>query len=494
MKNKKNIKLVVLIIVILGLSITSAFAKMMKYKTTSYDEKPILIPIELSYDIGCECFTTYFKFSDVEDVDFYPKYSRSIFVYGLEKMKAKKVKLKVKLEKTKKKRRFIDGIEEIMFIIDGVEEVLSFKGEHIKGNRKEIEFKEEKTLILINLSMAETNKTKPEDETNMKIIAKKIKVNNIPIINEHNYQGTAIITDNLGNVYRPAVTPGEINVQITSDQIKEARLRNGFDRATGIKFDIAYANEKNAWEIMRLWKQETFTFKFILESCGQKMPNKIDAYVDGTCKDNDILSQVKKSFLVENKGIFEKQETLRIPFYKGHFQDDVKAFVKNEQQQTIEFKRMGNIFTLHWNICKPALAVVIFLTNSRKGLIKQDIIDRETREIFSLASTYRLYVGWVSYNRTRYQLNNFENVQSRQINISEINTNDTTETTLKKIEADISRKFIKSNEPTKLIIILDSSTVSYSYTREKGYSNSNLSVKFVDIDDISKMDEFIKED
>ncbi|MCU0290225.1 MAG: hypothetical protein MUF15_28050, partial [Acidobacteria bacterium] len=135
------------------------------------------------------------------------------------------------------------------------------------------------------------------------------------------------------------------------------------------------------------------------------------------------------------------------------------------------------------------LAIVVFITNSRYALKKQDEIDQAISLVFSLKSNYKdLYVGWVDYNKTSFQLKEFKNSKGQQINISDVNNNDTADVSLNKIIDYIKRKFTSGNANKgqkstfgRLAVILDKSA---AYLDRLDYSTQDLKVQLIDINDV----------
>jgi tetratricopeptide (TPR) repeat protein len=143
---------------------------------------------------------------------------------------------------------------------------------------------------------------------------------------------------------------------------------------------------------------------------------------------------------------------------------------------------------------KPALAVVVFLTNSRYGIKKQHIIDEKVRRVTRFLSNYKnFYTGWVSYSRTDFRLNEFNDEYKRQILISDQSYVDTADFTLSKVVNYINQKFANVNvlrgekmKPDKLLIILDKTIVSSNsrFLNDSGYSERKLNIKLIDIREV----------
>lgn len=172
--------------------------------------------------------------------------------------------------------------------------------------------------------------------------------------------------------------------------------------------------------------------------------------------------------------------------------DEINA--KGISQVSVKGKQSYKIKNHDEASFKPALAVVVFLTNSRYGIIKQHIIDEKVRRLYRFLSDYKnFYTGWVSYTRTGFRLNDFDDEYERQILISDLSSVDTTDVTLCNIVDYINQKFSNVNvlrgrklKSDKLMIILDRTTVSSNsrFLSDDGYSEKKLNIKFIDIREV----------
>jgi hypothetical protein len=134
------------------------------------------------------------------------------------------------------------------------------------------------------------------------------------------------------------------------------------------------------------------------------------------------------------------------------------------------------------------LAIVVFITNSRNALKKQDVIDQAIRSAFASKKNFKvLYIGWVRYKKYDFEMIELKNNNEPQINISDVNINDTADASLNKIIKIIKEKFTWINvengekQTDRLVVILDK---KITYLKFQDYSSQDLKVKLIDFNEI----------
>jgi len=306
----------------------------------------------------------------------------------------------------------------------------------------------------------------------------------IHISNETNYNGQVILTDNLGKTYTIPITQSAFQIEIEGKQITSARLAPEVLLENGKKYRIYPNKEGNGCKIIPI-EEKILNFQFSIKTCGEKRPAQISMYLDGPLDQyGDPVKKTPIPFDIDpQKDDFQHSKAVSVDPRKP----GITAYIMNSLEGKIPCRVGNNVVHVDIDLCKPALALVVFITNSRKALQKQDAVDMAIRKIFDLKQNYKdLYVAWVSYDKTTFQLNEFLNNNDRQINISDTNTNETAGTSLSRIIKYIETKFTginvqkrKKQAADKLVIMLDKRTISDS----GDYSSENLKVKLIDIND-----------
>jgi len=321
----------------------------------------------------------------------------------------------------------------------------------------------------------------------------------IPISNEANYSGEVILTDNLGKTYISSIALGSNQVGIEGKQITSARLDPEFLQEKGMKYRIYINKEWNKCKIIPI-EEKNLVFNFTLKTCGEKRPGQISVYLEGILDQYGDPARQAIPFNIDPQEVeFQDSQTVVIDPRKP----GITAFTVDVLEVKIPCRIDNNFVYVNVDHCKPALALVVFITNTKKAFLKQEVIDKKIRPVFAIKPYVKdLYVGWVSYNKTAFQLNEFINNNDRQINISDTNINDTADASLNKIIKYIEKKFTginvlegKKQVADRLVILLDKRTISDGVD----YSLENLNVKFIDINDIingsdDQFFNFVKED
>lgn len=261
---------------------------------------------------------------------------------------------------------------------------------------------------------------------------------NIPISNEAKYRGDVILTDNLKKNYKYPINQSTRYVEIKGIKINSAQLDPEFLQEEGMKYSIYINKDGNGCKIIPI-EEKILNFQFSLKSCGEKRPGKIAVYLDGPLNQyGDPAQKAVFTFNIDPKKVdFQHSRAVVIDPRKSV----ITASIMDGLERNIPCVIDNNFVDVDIDLCKPALALVVFITNSRKALQKQDVIDQAIRRVFALKPYFKeLYAGWVSYNKTFFQLNEFKNSNVRQIEISDENINDTADTSLKKIIKDIEKK------------------------------------------------------
>ncbi len=332
-------------------------------------------------------------------------------------------------------------------------------------------------------------------------------LNKISFSNAYGYKGKIILKDDLNKTYSYEINQNNREFKIFGKRI----IPNPFPVnpiIDKIKYIVKEKDRSaNVFEIKPLWEEINFSFRIKIKAHGQEVPQRITVYLNNVYpRESNVKQDNMPLTLNVNKDSATIEEKKFI--YFPYFDPTISAYVPNDrffEGKNFSIKKNQTACDLNLDCRRPALCVVVFLSNSLKGIKKQDIIDEKVRDLFRFKSDYTpFYVSWVNYNKTTYGLNDFKNPEKRQIYISDRNTNDTVEVTLNKIIEDIEQKFSNVNvlegkkvKSDKLRIILDRETVSSNsiLLSINGYNYDNkLNVKLIDFDEVleNSVDDLMK--
>jgi serine/threonine protein kinase len=333
------------------------------------------------------------------------------------------------------------------------------------------------------------------------IVKPPINIAKIEIINPADYQGALIIVGK-ENMYKYQLKPNVPTVDLeVVGNLKEKKVTLTPALVGNKKYQAFLNPETGIIQIKPIWELRNITFQFIAEGDCIERPINLDVILNEIYGENDEIGSFRYSFELSQP---TNQKTLKIPFGKKQLKYIIKDQPSTEDKISI-IPINRDLWALTYQCRKPALAVVLFLTDSRYALEKQRPLESEVFQLFKWYNQNKryndLYLGWVNYTGSDYKIIDFNDKEkNRQIKINNVIMEADRTEIVEKITEKVKEQFYNVNlsstrqklKKDELFIVMDRIFVPDEVLRLLEQPSNELNIKIIDIKEVLNNDKLRK--